>query len=1713
MGEAVLNGCRALTEITLPFIGARRTVFESDAHYPLGYIFGGQFTGGVATEQTYSADYSTITTAYYIPRVLATVNVTGGTLYRGAFTNCGNITTINLRDGVESVESNVFDGCGKLTEVNITSGLTAIGSNTFENCAKLQKVTISETVTTIGYRAFAGCTSLAQITLPASVTNIESNAFEGCTSLTGIKIPSRVKSIGYGTFRDCTALESVELPVALETIGSQAFYNCVKLQKINIPDRVSFIDSLAFYGTDLRSVVIPEGMETIAHYTFGHCENLTSVTIPESVIKIESYAFANCYSLASIELPEWLYSLGEYAFENCTSLKQIVIPADVEKILPCTFYGCSALEAVTLGEYTTQIGNNAFVDCTALKQISFPDWVETIGSSAFSGCTALTQVTLPEGVTTINEYTFHNCTSLESITLGSQTTEIGYAAFSSCSALKSIDIPDTVTSIGSSAFSNCVALTSVDLPDSLTTIAEETFYNCDNLTQVDIPAGVTSIGRSAFSYCENLETLTLPSSLKSIGVSAFSNCTNLKSMVLPEGLTTLGDAAFYECSSLKLLDLPSTLTSMSWGSIRYCSRLERLIFRGNAPTISAGDYWSEKPFIAYYPAGNTTWTESVMQSDNCPVWLWLPLSMEVTPEITVDVDEYGRPVLTWDAMEGAASYHIYRHVSTPESAGESGNIFEMVCNTAETTYIDTNITPGYTGQYRVVAVDENGGCSFLSNQVDKTWILAAPAEVSAKLESYGIQVSWSAVPYAECYGVYRAESPDGPWEYICSGISECSYYDPNVTIGTTYYYKVTAYANNEWWEECGHSDFSFTDPILKRLGIPGGIRASSAVLAESYKSYIQVSWYEMGEAAGYEVYRADTEDGEYTLLGTITGTHYYDSTAAAGNAYYYKVRALHANSEYDGDQSAAVRAVCQLSYPQDGVADCDAEGNPILSWEPVEGAIRYELYYIDHADIEADPVLVGSTTGTSITVYGTDFENHDYEYYLLAVAELEEANRKSPNSHWLHKFPAQPVVSISYDNEGRILLTWDATEGAEAYNIYYSFTEDGEYSHTWSTTDTSYLYEGEGQGKTIYFKVTANHNYGSSKFSEVKSATWKLSTPPLWEASNDGTGIRLVWGEMFNVENYVIYRSTSETSGYQPIGQTIYCNYLDTAVEPGCTYYYKVQATNANPDAASALSNAVSCTSALASPTPTITYDEATGYPVLSWTAVEGAAEYVLYENDSPIKTTTKTSITIEKFTNGDFFYYLVAVGENGNRSEPSDYFWPQSRLAQPVVTASKTASSGCVKLKWNAVAYSDAYIVYRATSKDGDYEAIGEASGESTTSYTDSSAKVGTTYYYKVMAYSDGWGAQSAMSEAVSGHRDLAQPSVTRTNTASSGNCKLSWNAVSGATKYYVYRSTSSSSGFAKIATTTKTAYTDTTGKLGTKYYYKIRACYSIADGNSAYSNCVSGIRDLPAPVITRTNTSSTGNCKLSWEAVDGAVKYTIYRSTSSSSGFKELATTKKLAYTDTSAKVGTKYYYKIKAIHSNSSSNSAYSNCVSGIRDLAAPVIKRTNTASTGQCKLSWSAIDGATRYYVYRSTSSSSGFEKIASTTKTAYTDTSAKVGTKYYYKIKAIHSNSSANSAYSNCVSGIRDLARPDVSVTLSSKKPKLSWSKISGATKYYIYRSTSKDGEYEKIASTTSTSYTDKTAKSGKTYYYKVMAIHKSSSANSAYSAVDKIKVS
>ena len=175
---------------------------------------------------------------------------------------------------------------------------------------------------------------------------------------------------------------------------------------------------------------------------------------------------------------------------------------------------------------------------------------------------------------------------------------------------------------------------------------------------------------------------------------------------------------------------------------------------------------------------------------------------------------------------------------------------------------------------------------------------------------------------------------------------------------------------------------------------------------------------------------------------------------------------------------------------------------------------------------------------------------------------------------------------------------------------------------------------------------------------------------------------------------------------------------------------------------------------------------------------------------------------------------------------------------------------------------------------------------------------------------------------------------------------------------------------------------------------------------------------------------------------------------------------------------------------------------------------MVKPSYVGASGKPYIYWGAVDGAGKYYVYRSTSKNGTYEYIGYTAKTNYTDSKAVAGTTYYYKVKAISSvKSIANSALSASVTITCRCAKPVVKITLTQKgDPKLTWSAVTGASQYEVYRATSKNGTYTKMFTTSNLSYTNTSAKAGTTYYYKVKAVSKVKSvANSAFSTVVSIK--
>ncbi len=239
---------------------------------------------------------------------------------------------------------------------------------------------------------------------------------------------------------------------------------------------------------------------------------------------------------------------------------------------------------------------------------------------------------------------------------------------------------------------------------------------------------------------------------------------------------------------------------------------------------------------------------------------------------------------------------------------------------------------------------------------------------------------------------------------------------------------------------------------------------------------------------------------------------------------------------------------------------------------------------------------------------------------------------------------------------------------------------------------------------------------------------------------------------------------------------------------------------------------------------------------------------------------------------------------------------------ATPSLVSVQNATSGIV-FKWKKVANADFYRVYRRIGSGG-WKVIGKAEGAS---YTDKTAKSGTTYKYTVKAVDDG--VASGFKSGLSIIR-LSNPASIKVKNVSTG-VTVTWAKVNGATGYRVYRKLASAKSYTYLGNTTKLTYTDKTAKSGKTYQYTVKATYG-----KTYSghNAGAKIMYLSAPVFT-SKYSGGLTATISWSAVEGAEKYRVYRRIGTG-GWKLIATVKTKKYVDKTLVVGKNYKFTVKAV-----------------------------------------------------------------------------------------------------------------------------------------------------------------------------------------------------
>jgi fibronectin type 3 domain-containing protein len=669
--------------------------------------------------------------------------------------------------------------------------------------------------------------------------------------------------------------------------------------------------------------------------------------------------------------------------------------------------------------------------------------------------------------------------------------------------------------------------------------------------------------------------------------------------------------------------------------------------------------------------------------------------------------------------------------------------------------------------------------------------------------------------------------------------------------------------------------------------------------------------------------------------------------------------------------------------------------------------------------------------------------------------------------------------------------------GTEAEGDFSAFTETGRYEPNNAEAEAVSLSEQ---------KLMAYLYKNDIDYYRVFYGNFRLPPAPInVTASAADAQVTVSWTAVTGASSYNVYRSDSQTGTYTKVGASTTTSYVDTVGGVG-TYYYKASAVNAS-DFESAPSTPTTVTVTPPAVPTNVSASAADAQVTVSWTAVTGAGSYNIYRSDSQTGMYTKigastTASYIDTVTATGTYYYKASTVSMGDfESAPSTPITVAVTPPAAPTNVSASAVDNQVTVSWNAVTGAKSYNVYRSDSQTGTYTKVGAST---TTPYDDTVTATGT-YYYKASAVSAG-GFESAHSTPIT-VAVAGPPSPTDVSaSAADAQVTVSWTAVDGAKSYNVYRSDSQTGTYTKVGTPTTASYVDTVTATGT-YYYKVSAV-SASDFESALSTPITvAVAGPPAPTNVST-IAADAQVTVSWTAVTEAKSYNVYRSDSQTGTYTKVGTPTTASYIDTVTATGT-YYYKASAVSASDFESALSTPTAVAVAGPAVPT-NVTASAADAQVSVSWTAVTEAKSYNIYRSTSQTGTYTKVGAPTTTSYVDTVTVTGT-YYYKASAVSMGGLESDHSMPTTVAVAGPSTPtNVTASAANTQVTVSWTAVTGAKSYNVYRSTNQTGTYTKVGAPTTTSYVDTVTVTG-TYYYKVSAVSEGG-LESAYSASTTVTI-
>ena len=649
--------------------------------------------------------------------------------------------------------------------------------------------------------------------------------------------------------------------------------------------------------------------------------------------------------------------------------------------------------------------------------------------------------------------------------------------------------------------------------------------------------------------------------------------------------------------------------------------------------------------------------------------------------------------ISWMPVDGATSYFVYYKAGSTVTT-TTGERY----STLQSPYNFTGLDNGTQYAFIVSAVTGTGE-SPASAVVTATPIAASTvpnAPVATATAGDGsVVITWTPVSGATSYNLYYLS---GSTVTTTNGDRRALVVSPytvsNLSNDTQYAFIVTAI------NAVGESSASATVTATPTVAIT--LPAAPVVTALAGDGMVTLSWAAVTTASSYYVYynagssasKTDSRISSASSPKSVTGL-------TNSTQYAFVVTAL--NSMGEGPASEIVTATpiapTIVTVPSSPTIQAIAgDGNVSISWQPVSGAVSYNLYYKEGSQVsKIDGIPIVPIPSSSPFILSDLNNGSQYAFIVTAVNAAGESlasNMTTATPIASATVPQAPANPVSVAGDGQITVSWDFVSDAVSYNLYWLegntvTPETGNKISGIATTSMTVM--DLANGSTYAFVVTAVNDFGESDASAIKIETPKAAlmapgAPNGVMATPDIGKVTLSWAQVNGATSYTIYykagTTVSTTSYDQKITGISTLSYPVSGLSDSSDYAFIVTANNmAGESSASATVTSYAARVAAAKQSLTIGFasvdsaDSVTQNLTLATSGLYGTS--IIWESNTPATITNMGIVT--RPADSDAEVVLTATINIGTVSDIKDFSVKVVKLvplAAPTVIAISPAGA-----------------------------------------------------------------------------------------------------------------------------------------------------------------------------------------------------------------------------------------------------------------------------------------------------------------------------------------------------------------------------------------------------------------------------------------------------